>query len=248
MNKSLPIVGRWWLPDNHRKRIDGILYKDDLHGLCLELNGYLLEYEKINDTFGIPLTFIFGKTKAEEEITLKDSVLISLPGTSSIYQIYSCFLGKHFRKLNDVRLDVVNVSFNHLNKWVFNHFFDDDFNKILSESRASIVVQIEPINLGVISDFHLKIKIDNIKMINEKDIAGFKFNSVLEISSEKPRLFNEFLEVSIKFSKFLGFALLKPTFIIGMGGVIKHARKRYENIDIILRFKEKTFDGFESRR
>ena len=29
MNKSLPIVGKWWLSNNFRKRIPGKLYNDN---------------------------------------------------------------------------------------------------------------------------------------------------------------------------------------------------------------------------
>ena len=51
MHETLPIVGKRWLPDNHRKRISGILFEDDSHGLCLDHNGHLIVNGKINEKF-----------------------------------------------------------------------------------------------------------------------------------------------------------------------------------------------------
>ena len=149
--------------------------------------------------------------------------------------------------LNDVRFNVVNVSFSNLNKWVLNHFFNDDFGSIHLNKRASLNVQLKPIDLGEISGFKLRIKIRNLNLVKDSDTAGFHFNSVLEISTEKPRLFDEFLDISTKFSGFLSFATLKPVFISEMDGIIKHKRKKPDYIDILLRFREESNHQYSSR-
>ncbi len=145
MNKQFPIVGKWWLPDNHRKRITGRIYIDTNHGLCLELNGLLFDYETLEETFGIPINLIFGKSATREIITLKDSVLISHSGSTSTYKIYSCFCGIKFETLNDVRFHVINVCFRNLNKWVMEYFFRDDFGNLIRSKQASINVHSNPI-------------------------------------------------------------------------------------------------------
>ena len=238
MQKSLPIVGSWWLPNNYRKRISGKLFIDDVNGLCLELNGHLLDFNILSESFGIPLDFINGKSINHDEITLNDSVLISCSKNYSKYKVYACFSGITFNKLNDVRFDVVNVSFWHLNKWVMNHFFDDDFNKILSTKKVTLGLQLEPIDLGRISNFSLRIKINKLEQVYKSNITGFQYNSVLEISTEKPRLFDDFLDISKKFSGFLSFATLRPALISEMDGVILHKRKKQNSVDILLRFRE----------
>ena len=238
MNQSLPITGIWWLPNNYRKRITGRIYKDNYHGLCLELNGLLFDFEKIDETFGMPINFIYGKSAAKDIFTLKDSVLISHSGNSSTYKIYSCFCGIKFRSLNDVRFHVINVTFSNLNKWVMEYFFKDDFGDLIKNEQASISVQSKPIDLGEINGFHLRIKIRHIEQIKADKVAGFHFNSSLEISSEKPRLFEEFLDISTKLSAFLSFATLKPVFTSAMDGIIIHKRKNPDYINILLRFKE----------
>ncbi|NPV39714.1 MAG: hypothetical protein HPY72_00010 [Anaerolineae bacterium] len=238
MQNSLPIVGSWWLPNNYRKRISGKLFIDDINGLCLELNGHLLDSNILRQSFGVPLDFINGKSINHNEITLKDSVLISFSRNSSKYKVYACFSGITFNKLNDIRFNVVNVSFRHLNKWVMNHFFDDDMNTILSTKKASLGLRLEPIDLGRISNFNLRIKINKLSQVYKNEITGFQYSSALEISTEKPRLFDEFLEISIKFSSFLSFATLQPALISEMDGVIHHKRKKYNCVDILLRFRE----------
>jgi len=215
--------------------------------LCLELNGLLFDFEKLDETFGLPISFIYGKSTSLEIITLKDSVLISHSGNSSTYQIYSCFYGKKFETLNDVRFHVVNVSFSNLNKWVLEYFFKDDFGDLIKNKQASINVQSKPIDLGEINGFLLRIKIRNIKQLKADDIAGFRFTSSLEISSEKPRLFDEFLDISTKFSGFLSFATLKPVFISDMDGIIKNKRRKPDFINILLRFRENLDGDYSSR-
>jgi hypothetical protein len=247
MNQLLPIVGNWWLPNNSRKRITGRLYKDHDHGLCLEINGLLFDFEKLDETFGIPINFIYGKSTTQEIITLKDSVLISHSGNSSTYQIYSCFFGKKFETLNDVRFHVVNVAFRNLNKWVMEYFFEDDFGSLYKKDHASISVHTKPIDLGEINGFRLRIKIRNIEQVKGRDIAGFHFNSSLEISTDEPRLFDEFLDISTKFSGFLSFATLKPVFISDMDGIIRHKRKKPDFINILLRYKENHYEDYSSR-
>ncbi len=239
MKKSLPIMGKWWLSDNFRRRIPGELFIDNNYGLCLKLNGCFFEPDKIQrNTLDMPIDFIFGKIAGEEDITLKDSILISYSSNSSIYKVYSVFSGIKFKTLNDVRFNVVNVSFNNLNKWVSDHFFDDNFGYIYSKNEASINVQLKPIDLGEISGFKLRIKIKNLDLIKNHCTTGFHFDSVLEILDEKPRLFDEYLDISKKFSGFLSFATLKPAFISKMDGIITHERKKDDHVDILLRFRE----------
>ena len=111
MDNVFPISGSWWLPNNYRKRIIGILFHDDLYGLCLKLNGHLFEENKLKEMFGGPIPFVLGRSTSSEEITLRDIALISYSNTGSTYKVHSNYIGQHFRNPNDVRFNVMKFPY-----------------------------------------------------------------------------------------------------------------------------------------
>ena len=120
---SLRERGRWWLPSNDQKEIDGFLIYSPENGLKLELMGSFFDFAASMRGSGDQPDFIQGQLDNGEVVTLYKTFrthISSNLGTDrgdTHYYVQFAFFGKIFGTAKELRFRSISLHFHEIEAW-----------------------------------------------------------------------------------------------------------------------------------
>ena len=210
MQNDFEYSGIWFLPEDENNEVSGKLIYSAKDGITLELIG---SFEKVEDIFKDknPI-IILGYLANGKKITLlynhSISKIISFPGVPIvIYKSFYLFIGEHYKRLEDLLFNSIEVNFNNLENWLnFNgnkvKYFKNGIN-LFYRKPLSIEFNIE--NLKGEFEFTATTKYKGSKnyQISQKVILSLESKTLLN--------FREFLNKIQVFQDFLTFGYFETS-------------------------------------
>lgn len=115
MVSDVEFRGKWWLSDQPRRKIAGILKYTLERGLSLELDGVLLDFDQLYERGHCTL---LGVSAGDDKISLHRCLARESKGDSySRFEPEIAFVGAHFPTEDTARFNEVDVQFQHFSAW-----------------------------------------------------------------------------------------------------------------------------------
>lgn len=146
--------GIWWLPQSPDKKFYGFLKSEN--------NRYILELKGIfnNDYFPRETNenIILGETIDRKLITLYQSNIKFYNNQQSQYSVNYIFVGYHFEKEKNIKVESISISFNNLYRWISINAF-----KRKVKDDETFILKYKPMK-------EIKCKIDSFDLCLRNDL------------------------------------------------------------------------------
>jgi ApeA N-terminal domain 1 len=161
MIDQFEIRGKWYTPERPRKKISGTLKFIPGEDIILEIDGIFedsTDFDSSSKHTKSNLDIILGISPEGEEITLYKSHWRRSRGSSYMLIYVSAILvGKHFKRIEDIRFKELRLEFTNLNEWYARPGFKTPEN-VPPNQFAIHAVEPETVNLMSSDKYHVDIR------------------------------------------------------------------------------------------
>ncbi|WP_411682895.1 HEPN domain-containing protein [Clostridium thailandense] len=201
-------IGYWYLPNDKKNKVYGILNIDENNKLKLNLCGV---FGELKEQFNYEnIKAINGFTQCGKKITLLENIVVDFnlksPGISSkSYKPKYMIIGEHFNSVDEIKINSVSSKYTDLSKWIN----IAPFERKMEEKEKEFVLKYKlpeqrtyklkdktvkiSFNATMNGDFLKKCVIYQETLINFEDLEEKRFNLVLDLIND----FSEFLTLCI---------------------------------------------------
>lgn len=187
MVDNFEIMGMWWLPENDKKQIPGILKFVADKEIELEIMGTFYESQKQYFQNEQPMHFdiILGRTNKGDNLTLlgpeEKGINCGTGAATYITSSFRCYYilkGIHFLSVDDIKFTKMSVSFTFLDDWLYPKVFKHEgTNAIRYDSMSPRNIRIEKINSIISIDSFLSSSY-NFKTVSMSVRSKFIINPI----------------------------------------------------------------------
>jgi hypothetical protein len=222
--------GLWYLPNNPKRRISGILKFSPEEGAILELIGTFQRAPEVKNDFLEP-EIILGVTTDGKYLTLYKCIETHSPmflsgrnlPSKSVFRATYVLDGVSVKRIEDLRLRGLGIEYAHLDEWANTNGFKID---IASDLKGAVVQytlpsRIEAANLGtykVFIDFRCKWP---VRSLIQKE-ALIKQTVYVTIEPLTQMSFQELLSIEFRLTTFFGLAVMRAVGPLRITGWTKH--------------------------
>lgn len=229
MIEKFECKGVWWLPDNPKKQILGMLRFVPGEGAVLDLMGSFVELKSTDVSFEPEV--VLGTSSIGKKITLhkcfetKECCSTSGFPTSSFYANI-VFIGWHFTKPENLKFKSFFVNYPYFEEWskigVFSHRWESEEKSKKYEMKYELPEPVEAkINNSKISfDHDLNIIYDLLREVN------LKHTTFIKIEPEDELHFEEYQSILYYLQNFLSLATRRAIYPLS----IKATAEQYKHV------------------
>lgn len=203
-------VGKWWLPENPGKKVDGALKITPGEGAKLELYDILGNTDSIKEKYEL----ILGITSYGSDITLyscfiEESTLGHIK--SMKLKVYCVIDGAHYESKDSIRFQSVSIQLPYIEEWENVACFDikrnENNNEILIKYKKS-----DSVMLYKSKEFRLEIihHQKNLWFSEVQKEVHLKQSSFFEITCLADKSFGNYSRILFNLIKLFSFIAMKP--------------------------------------
>ncbi|MGD0080646.1 MAG: HEPN domain-containing protein [Methanoregula sp.] len=231
-------VGIWWLPENPEKKVHGTLSYSPETGAKLQVMGSLetldnastvREYDIINGFTGSEITLYKCFTQTAPYMIFNPEII------TTEYFANVIFKGHTFKKGSDIKFKYARTGYNHLESWFFRNTMS--FTSSKNGEFSVTTKSLDPITANI--DDKLKISlISSNEHSGEWKIEGMKVTlqdkAFADIETSMDMNFEQFMNISSRFQRFLTIAINKPIWIQSLVILISEKGEADKPVEVFL--------------
>lgn len=225
MTEEFEYKGKWFLPEDPKNTIEGILKFTPSKGANLDLEGVFPRPKNMQKV--IKPKIILGYSNRSEKITMYECLeenityIVDSGGQKAIkssFYAHLVFVGNHFYNEEDIFFNRLHVHLTNLDEWVsisgIDIKYEDEGNDFNIE-----YIHPKPIKLAEFEDFRLFLEFSvtppPISTLNEINI---KQTTYILFESKTEKHFNNYRDLIFLMQIFLGFATSEPVYPLRIMG------------------------------
>ena len=220
--------GVWWLPNEPERKVPGELSVASDKEARLELQGSLKDESFSNSSFSPAL--LLGDSNSGK-ITLYKCFSTQLTHSTfgiseSHFRANFVFVGVHFETEEQIHFKSLSINYAHLDEWVDRRAFEYE----PSDKDRSFIIrykQSAPVEAKV-GDYQITVR-PSYSMRRSAIDVDLKQTAWVDLSSEKERPFNEYLEISRRVQDFLSLGMGTPTRPLEVFGQTEYEKRVFED-------------------